>query len=144
MFSFILIFTIINKKNRGTLRKGDRNHFYLTDATCICKQCWVVGALFDTDNGYPVLLKVENTSLVYGELYDVTTDQLKKIDHLEGYVENDPENLYEREYISVVNDKGEEIEALTYFGGKGLIKSDDKIEIGDWNVYSYLKRNNLL
>ncbi|XKF67427.1 gamma-glutamylcyclotransferase [Virgibacillus necropolis] len=66
------------------------------------------------------------------------------MDQLEGYVESDPENLYDREYVSVFNDKGLELEALAYFGGESLLASDDWIETGDWNVHTYLKQKIIL
>lgn len=127
----------------GTIREGERNHFYLQDSPCIFKQCWISGSLYDTGNGYPALLE-NNTSHVYGELYDVTLKQLKEIDQLEEYVENDPNNLYDRKYITVANDKGEQVEALTYFAGKSLIKSDERIELGDWNVHTHLKNTDAI
>lgn len=128
----------------GTLRQGERNYFYLKDAIRISKQCWIDGSLYDTGNGYPVILKDKSADQVYGELYDVTAEQLNKIDQLEGYAETDTDNLYERENVIVVNDKGKRERALTYFGGKRLVDSKDKITTGDWNVHRYLKQADLL
>ncbi|ASN05590.1 gamma-glutamylcyclotransferase [Virgibacillus necropolis] len=128
----------------GTLRNGGHNHFYLSNATSIYHQSWIEGSLYDTDNGYPVLLSDNRAGYVYGELYDVCSAQLKKIDQLEQYVEGDPDNLYDRECITVTNDKDDKVKALTYVGGKRLIDSNDWIETGDWNVHTYLKQQNLL
>lgn len=128
----------------GTLREGGCNGFYLNGSISIFKQCWIDGSLYDTGNGYPALVKDKSANHVFGELYDVTAAQLKKVDQLEGYVEKDPDNLYERAYVTVINDKGEKDEAFTYFGGKRLIDSDDRITTGDWNVHRYLKQANLL
>ncbi|MFZ3577750.1 gamma-glutamylcyclotransferase [Virgibacillus sp. DJP39] len=126
----------------GTLRNGEKNHFYLNHSTLIFNQCWVSGSLFDTGNGYPVMLKDE-INTVYGELYEVTSEQLNEIDRLEGFVEDDPGNLYDRESVTVTNDKGHDFEAFTYFGGESLIDSTDKIATGDWNVHMYLTQQDL-
>ncbi|ASK63413.1 hypothetical protein CFK37_15230 [Virgibacillus phasianinus] len=128
----------------GTLREDNRNHFYLKRVTVIWKQCWVTGSLYDTGNGYPVLLRKKENQPVYGELYDVSNEQLNKIDALEGYDETRQHNLYNREYITVVHHNGDKTRALVYYGGESLIDSADHIESGDWNVHAYLRENNIL
>ncbi|WP_430785703.1 gamma-glutamylcyclotransferase [Virgibacillus flavescens] len=127
----------------GTLRKNEQNHTLLGDAKEINKQCWVEGSLYDTGNGYPVLVQGGDTN-VYGELYEVTQNQLELIDELEGYKKNDTNNLFERVHVDVVNDIGHCMKAITYVGGTSLINSKKWIETGDWNVHKYLNELELL
>jgi gamma-glutamylcyclotransferase (GGCT)/AIG2-like uncharacterized protein YtfP len=68
----------------GTLRKGEANAQLLKGATCIAEQCWTDGDLYDTGYGYPAMKQTPNSRL-FGELYTVTEEDLKRLDQLEGY-----------------------------------------------------------
>lgn len=127
----------------GTLRKGESNHHYLKHATLLCEQAWIYGALFDTGYGYPVL-KESNIEKAYGEIYAVTDEQLEKINRLEGYQKNANDNLYERITVDAHNDRGNLIKTLTYITGKSLANASQTILFGNWKVYQYLKREDLL
>ncbi|WP_026672093.1 gamma-glutamylcyclotransferase [Alkalihalobacterium bogoriense] len=123
----------------GTLRKGESNHHYVTDAIIRAEQCWTKGELYDTTFGYPVMKKgIEN---VYGELYEVNEQQLEAINELEGYEGEGKTNLYERVSQTVYTDKGE-VEALLYIAGDPLIQCETKIKLGDWKVYRFEKEQN--
>lgn len=126
----------------GTLLHGEKNHHFLHDAVLIHQQAWVQGVLFDTGRSYPVMKREENKR-IYGEIYQVTEEQLQKINQLEGYKENASDNLYERITISVWNDKSEKVDALTYITGAELASSNKEIPFGDWRVYQYLKRESI-
>lgn len=137
---------VITMKNifvYGTLRKGESNHSYLKDAVIICDQAWIYGELFETGYGYPVL-KESNKEQVYGEIYAVTDEQLGEINRLEGYQENANDNLYERITVDAHNEKGNIIKTLTYITGKSLASASQIIRFGDWKVYQYLKREDIL
>ncbi|MBY6037697.1 gamma-glutamylcyclotransferase [Fictibacillus nanhaiensis] len=69
----------------GTLRKGEQHHHLLHQAVCLEENCWIQGQLFDTRWGYPALLLEKGALPVKGDLYKVTSDQLKKLDRLEGF-----------------------------------------------------------
>lgn len=127
----------------GTLRYGERNHAYLNGATLVNKQCRVKGSLYETKNNYPVLVQSE-ASNVYGELYQITQKQLNKIDFLEGYKENNANNLFERKKVTVINDQGVTTQAYTYMGYNGSINPNDMIKSGDWKVHKYLKQSEFL
>ncbi|MFD1037855.1 gamma-glutamylcyclotransferase [Virgibacillus byunsanensis] len=127
----------------GTLRQGERNHHYLEGSRCIYMQAWVNGQLFDTSYGYPIM-KPSDSVKVFGEVYEVTDAQFDRINDLEGYIENGSDNLYERVPITVYNDKGNIIEAITYVSGRSLEHSIDDIPFGDWKVFQYLQQENLL
>lgn len=127
----------------GTLRYGGRNHFYIEDAICLMHQCWIKGSLFDTCHNYPAM-KENKSDRIYGELYRVTRSQLKAIDDLEGFVEGGVENLYNRTTALVYNDMGEETNAIIYTAGQSLREFTKRIPSGDWFVYHYLMRRELL
>ncbi|WP_158234651.1 gamma-glutamylcyclotransferase [Lentibacillus sediminis] len=126
----------------GTLLRGEKNHHYLHDAVLVYQQAWVKGALFDTGRGYPVMKREENKR-IYGEIYQVTEEQLQKINQLEEYKENASDNLYERITVSVWNDKSEKVDALTFITGAELAQSNKETPFGDWKVYHYLKRESI-
>ena len=127
----------------GTLRDGESNHHFLQNASCLLKQAWVHGELFDTDCGYPVM-KSHDIEKVIGEVYEVSSSVLVSIDELEGYQMNGTNNLYERITLDVYNDKGESIKAITYINGRSSFKATNKIAFGDWKVYNYLQKDKLL
>lgn len=127
----------------GTLRDGESNHHFLQSASCLLKQAWVHGELFDTDCGYPVM-KSHDIEKVIGEVYEVSSSVLASINELEGYQMNGTNNLYERITLDVYNDKGESIKAITYINGRSLSKATNKIAFGDWKVYNYLQKDKLL
>ncbi len=121
----------------GTLRKGEANAKLLKNASCIAEQCWTNGVLYNTGYGYPTM-KESKTSKVYGELYSVSEDDLKRLDQLEGYKEGSTNNLYERVEQTVFTDKGSCI-AYMYVASKlNLLKT--QIPNGDWKGYTLLSR----
>jgi gamma-glutamylcyclotransferase (GGCT)/AIG2-like uncharacterized protein YtfP len=94
MTAFNLVFVY------GTLKAGERNHHLLENATCLSKDAWIYGRLFDTGHGYPCIC-VDATTKVYGELYKVSDEQLKQLDILEGYLGEGLNNHYDRIYQDV-------------------------------------------
>jgi gamma-glutamylcyclotransferase (GGCT)/AIG2-like uncharacterized protein YtfP len=112
----------------GTLRKGERNAQLLKGAKFIAEQCWTNGILYDTRYGYPAM-KQSPTSRIYGELYTVTEDELKRIDELEGYTEGGTNNLYERIEQTVYTDNGQ-CKAFVYVANQGNLLRK-KIHYGD-------------
>jgi len=67
----------------GSLRAGERYHHLLEGATLVAKRAWTRGLLYDTGWGYPGMIPGRGT--VFGEVYRVDGEQLKRIDHLEGF-----------------------------------------------------------
>lgn len=96
----------------GTLRKGGSNDHYLNEAVCVEQKCFTEGQLYDTGCGYPALI-VEKGKWVTGELYEVTPDELNRLDRLEDYEENGSNNLYDR-IIAKIRTLNGEVEALLY------------------------------
>ncbi|WP_413299801.1 gamma-glutamylcyclotransferase [Bacillus sp. 1P10SD] len=137
----------MNKVHRvfvyGTLRQHESNHYLLKEARCVSRQCWTYGTLYDTGFGYPAMVKSTHNR-VYGELYEVTPQQLERLDRLEGYEREGKNNLYER-MTQVVHTDFDTAEAYvyTYPSSKRMGKSD-KITFGDWKCHRYLQQNDLL
>lgn len=98
----------------GTLRKGEKYSYYLKEAECLNENCTIEGQLYDTGWGYPALVCESSNILVKGELYRVTSEQLKELDKLEDYEENGTNNLYERITVKVATENGEQEEAIVY------------------------------
>ncbi|OLO26768.1 hypothetical protein BTR23_22035 [Alkalihalophilus pseudofirmus] len=126
---------MINVFVYGTLRKGEANANLLKRAACIAEQCWTNGLLYDTGYGYPAM-KQEPFSRIYGELYTLSEDDLKRLDQLEGYTSGGTNNLYERIEQTVYTDKGTST-AYMYVASKAdLLKR--KIPNGDWKEHNFL------
>lgn len=96
----------------GTLRKEGSNAHYLQNAKYIEHRCYAEGQLYDTGWGYPALI-LEKDKWVTGELYEVTTEELKQLDELEDFVENRAGNLYDRITVMIHTASGKE-EAIMY------------------------------
>lgn len=119
----------------GTLRKGEANAHLLKSATCIAEQCWTNGSLYDTGYGYPAMRQT-TFSRLYGELYEVTEDDLIRLDRLEGYSAGGTNNLYERIEQTVYTDKDASIAYMYVAGRTNLLKR--KIPNGDWKEHNLL------
>ncbi|KHF40416.1 gamma-glutamylcyclotransferase family protein [Halalkalibacter okhensis] len=117
----------------GTLRKGGSNNHYLKKAKLISLTAWLYGELHDTGYGYPVL-KEHSHRTVTGELYEVTSDELVKLDQLEDYVADRSSNEYERVKKTVYTDEGEQ-EVFVYMAGEKLVNCSKIIEENDWMLY---------
>ncbi len=123
----------------GTLRNNERNHHLMKEATCIAEQAWTNGIVFDTKFGYPVL-KVNDEAMVYGEIYDVSGSQLKRLDELEGYVGEGENNYYDRIIQTIHTDKGD-YAAYVYVMNNAQSEMDlTHVEKGDWKVFNLLKK----
>ncbi|GGJ85073.1 putative gamma-glutamylcyclotransferase YkqA [Lentibacillus kapialis] len=127
----------------GTLRRSGKNHDLLGDLQCVFRQCCVIGALYDSGKGYPVM-KQGRSHKIYGELYDVSKSQLAAIDGLEGFKKNHSDNLFERKILRVYTDTGNDYDAFAYVAGPSFHPMSERMASGDWLVYRYLKQKNLL
>lgn len=119
----------------GTLRRHEINFYLMNGAVPVAGQAWTFGELYDTGNGYPAM-RLSDTSRVYGELYRVDDEQLKRLDQLEDYEEGSPDNLYERIRRPVYTDRGE-VEAWLYIANPAELFRLH-IPSGDWKVHRIL------
>lgn len=115
----------------GTLLKGERNDFLLKNATCIAEHCTTLGELYDTGYGYPAI-KLSNEARVYGELYQVSDDELIELDRLEGYTDGAENNLYERVIHSVETETGTTTAFVYVAASENLL--NERIVSGNWRV----------
>jgi gamma-glutamylcyclotransferase (GGCT)/AIG2-like uncharacterized protein YtfP len=126
----------------GSLRKHHPNAQQLKNADCIAEQSWTKGNLLDSGYGFPYL--VPSDGKVYGELYSVDDDELHALDRLEGYHGEGRNNHYERVIQKVVTDNGAYQAFVYILADFSKAAKMDKIQCGDWGVYSLLKQKELL
>ncbi|SET35510.1 Uncharacterized conserved protein YtfP, gamma-glutamylcyclotransferase (GGCT)/AIG2-like family [Salinibacillus kushneri] len=124
----------------GTLRKHERNEHYLLGDNCIATQAWVLGNLYDTKRGYPAVIR-NSHNRVYGEIYEVSSDKLKLLDQLEGYVGNERENHYNRDTAKVYTDQGS-MNAIIYLYTEEQGEKLEKIDSGNWKCHRLLEHRN--
>ena len=125
----------------GTLRQHEENSYFLHGAKCLSSQCWTYGILYDTGCGYPAMETSRNKK-VYGELYQVNHEQLKRLDHLEGYEGDEKDNLYDRITQTIYTDTGT-IQAYVYVFLPDQTANLEKISFGDWKCHRYIKQDEL-
>ncbi|MRH42560.1 gamma-glutamylcyclotransferase [Aquibacillus halophilus] len=119
----------------GTLRKHELNHHLLQNAICISTKCWTYGILYNTGHGYPTMVNESNQKVI-GELYRISKEELKDLDHLEGYLE--PEHMnndYER-IVSPIYFEDKTITAYTYVYPVSKVSDYKVIGTGDWKSIS--------
>ncbi|MBO1625616.1 gamma-glutamylcyclotransferase family protein [Bacillus arachidis] len=116
----------------GTLRKQQSNAHYLHRATCIAEEAWTHGKLFDTNEGYPAMIRSKEDK-VYGEVYEVDDEILKKLDELEVYTGNPEQDLYDR-IIQTIYFGDYNRDAYVY-----VVQNDEMLQrlisSGDWVRY---------
>jgi gamma-glutamylcyclotransferase (GGCT)/AIG2-like uncharacterized protein YtfP len=119
----------------GTLRKHERNHHYLNKAKKLYDQAWVYGTLYDTGFGYPAL-SLNGNDRVFGELFELSIDDLPFIDQLEDYHPARTDSLYTRVTEQIWTDDGP-VEGVVYVTtNKSIMK--ERIPSGDWKVHQFL------
>ena len=126
----------------GTLRQHEANHALLKGARCISRQCWTNGILYDTGFGFPAMVPSSHER-VYGELYEVTAEQLQRLDRLEGYHGLAKDNHYDRITQVVHTDFGTS-EAYVYVYSPTRRSDLTEIKFGDWKCHRYLQQGELL
>jgi gamma-glutamylcyclotransferase (GGCT)/AIG2-like uncharacterized protein YtfP len=127
----------------GTLRKHEKYHGLLQDATRVAEQAWTNGSLFDTGLGYPAM-KGSTTNMVYGELYLVTDEQLQKLDELEEYEEHGKNNLYDRKKQIIFYDTGKKNAYLYTITEHNENLLETPIQSCDWKLHRLLEQETIL
>lgn len=97
----------------GTLKRGQRNAHYLRDAKFI-GEARTLDHFDMLDVGFPVILpqKQETAFPVYGELYEVSDNELISLDRLEG-----EGRMYQRQVRAVLTLKGKEVKQVYLYVG---------------------------
>lgn len=96
----------------------------------------------DTGYGYPAMVPSPRQR-VYGELYEVTTEQFKRLDELEGYKEHRKDNHYDR-ITQLVHTDFATSEAYVYVYSPPHRSEFTEISFGDWKCHRYLQQDDLL
>lgn len=108
----------------GTLRKGGRLHeAYLVDKQPVIEGVRVRGDLFSCFGSFPCALPGDGE--IVGEIYAMSADELKYLDHLEGHP-----HWYKREKIDL---HGADIHPWIYWGDN--VEHHEQIKSGDWLEY---------
>ncbi|WP_338785963.1 gamma-glutamylcyclotransferase [Metabacillus sp. FJAT-53654] len=126
----------------GTLRQYEQNEHLLRGAKCLARHCWTSGILYDTGKGYPAMC-CDPLQRVYGELYEISYEQLQTLDVLEGYRGENKSNLYDRIIQSVFTDLIRYDNVFVYIY-KNTQEKMTHIPYGDWKCHRYLNNDNLL
>jgi gamma-glutamylcyclotransferase (GGCT)/AIG2-like uncharacterized protein YtfP len=122
----------------GTLRRGEISFEKLGQATRLAEQAWTKGTLYETIYNYPALRPGEDH--VYGELYEISEDDLSVVDEWEGFVGDPEKNLYYREQKTIQTDRGPD-KAWVYFLSDSKISIlKEKIELGDFRISRFIQR----
>jgi gamma-glutamylcyclotransferase (GGCT)/AIG2-like uncharacterized protein YtfP len=115
----------------GTLKYGCSNHSnYLSKSKFIGEyETEPIYKFYSINDFYPAI-KEGGYSSILMEVYEVTDEQLKKIDGLEGYNKNTPKtSLYDRVEINTPYGK-----AYTYLYNNG-IHGKEITDTNDWREY---------
>ncbi|WP_080849166.1 gamma-glutamylcyclotransferase [Cytobacillus gottheilii] len=122
----------------GTLRKHEKNHFLLEKNSCLAQQAWVYGELYDTGLGYPTMKGSDLEHKVYGELYEVKSEQFKDLDELEDFIPGDENNLYNRIELNIHTDSGIH-KAFVYVSNRDDLLGKPIVH-GDWKLNRLMER----
>ena len=97
----------------GTLKKGKRNHFVISDLPFTSKAETNEKGFYLQDNGnFPYLLRTKSKKLakrIKGEVYSINDSQIAMLDRFEGVP-----SLYNREIIDVKLENGAIVKAYVY------------------------------
>lgn len=120
----------------GTLRRGYGNNPVLGDSKLlgvgVTKEKYKL-----TASGIPFVTQNEQVSNVRVEVYEVSDQQLPRVDRLEGYnPDNHEGSWYKRTPIKVVLDDGVEMDAQIYFGESD---ANTVITSGDYADYRTMR-----
>lgn len=106
----------------GTLRAGGSNHDLLKNARLAEKDICLSGYKMYNFGPYPFAAPCNDaTSVIWGEIYEISPDMLPSLDKLEGT----DQGLYERIYEP-------RIDAWLYVSGRNAPRHLPEIKSGDW------------
>jgi gamma-glutamylcyclotransferase (GGCT)/AIG2-like uncharacterized protein YtfP len=116
----------------GTLLTGLENNFYL-------KQSKLIGKGFSIEKYHMTARYIpfvtndnhENSNYIYGEVWEVPDEELRKIDQLEGHP-----YMYERKQIDVRLDDGSVLKCWIYFYNGDV--GHTEVESGNYYLWRYM------
>lgn len=104
----------------GTLMKGERNHYFLSDAEYLGEDAIADAELFDLGS-YPMF--VTGKGIVYGERYRIPLKTVPILDKLEEHP-----HYYRRRWMNLKSGQ----KALVYEGKQAIIEGYPRIVSGQW------------
>lgn len=111
----------------GTLLTGERNWSWALNPQVGISD-YLHGAVLYNLGAFPgIKLSDNEDDIVIGEVFEITEEQLKRIDRLEGYFPKNPQSLYTRVSLVLESDTP----AYTYVYN-GTIEPFKRIESGNW------------
>ena len=93
----------------GTLKRKFHNH-YLLESSKYLGNGHTKSKYALYESSIPFVIKDEHVSVIYGELYEINNETLKRLDRLEGHP-----NWYCREQVEIITESGQTMTAWLYF-----------------------------
>lgn len=116
----------------GTLKRGFHNHKCLGDSKFLTGAVLMDFEVYDLPYGFPGI-KPKNGRGVFGEIYEVSEEQLPRVDMLEGYREDSPQtSMYLRIKAVALTDDDTLEEVYTYMWNGRLPVGSELIKNGEW------------
>lgn len=123
----------------GSLLSGMGNHALLKDATFIGKAKTKAHFKMLDLGWFPGVIEDRNGIEIHGEVYEVTEEQLHRLDRLEGYNESMPHTgLYNRIEIDTTIGK-----SIIYIYNNHYGRASRFVADGDWATYINNIRKNM-
>jgi len=114
----------------GSLMRGFVNHEPFLSQAVSLGEGTTEGILYAVSGSFPGM--IHGDGVVHGEIYEVSEDELRDLDQLEGYRGTDTD-LYSRERVSVNLRIGVNIQAWAYFYNRP-VKPEALIPSGSWRA----------
>ncbi len=116
----------------GSLKRGFGNNTVLGDSPFLSEgMLYGNFAMFSLGSFPGVIKSKSHKGPIHGEVFEVDSQTLSRLDMLEGYNEfNTDLSFYNREMVSVLMPDGETVECLTYFLNETPV--DGQVKDGVW------------
>jgi gamma-glutamylcyclotransferase (GGCT)/AIG2-like uncharacterized protein YtfP len=114
----------------GTLKRGERNHSFLRNATFVSDARTVDRFSLLDLGSFPAMVRHPAETQVSGEIYQIDANILERLDRLEGVP-----TLYDMHRIRVTElDSGEEIDVMVYLFAAGNCYRWPTVKDGNWTT----------
>ncbi|SFA86182.1 MULTISPECIES: gamma-glutamylcyclotransferase [unclassified Bacillus (in: firmicutes)] len=123
----------------GLLRVNEPDHYLLKDAKCVARLSWTTGKLYDSGMAYPLMI-FDSSERVYGELYEVTKEQIIAIDL---HARSQNKSIHPMRVKRDIQSDFGTFEAFVYNYDKSQMENFQKVSFGDWKCHRYLRKEKL-
>ncbi|WP_226580015.1 gamma-glutamylcyclotransferase [Halobacillus litoralis] len=118
----------------GSLCRGEKNHSYLNGSSLLSEQAYVKGRLHSGSSYYPQLIE-DKEEWTYGELYEISSSKLKRLDELEDYVEGKGDSLFVRKQTVVYLESMQTMAYVYYWPRE---PEGSRVPSHDWKVSQFV------